>query len=274
MAGPISSFYAQVGINTRLQDLRKVDRYLKLLERKLEKFGKLSGKNIGLRLNTFKVDRKALVKELQSSLDRASRDVTLQITRFSFDQRRLQAAFSRASAGGVLAPRAGGNTYINNRVLGREEWNRREAEKQRLWWERRNALREDEARRAAERASRPRAGNFSYSSMFQGGGVAGSIARYGMGSLPFIGGSYGLMQLNTANQEAISTRLTTQAVLQAQGFTERQGEQAFQWLRNLANLNGFSYMQAAPDYNQFLSNALGAGYGAASLLGGGGKTKL
>lgn len=259
MARPVANFYASLGVNTRIQDIRKVDRYLKLLERKLEKFGKLSGKNIGLRLNTFKVDRKALVKELQSSLDRASRDVTLQITRFSFDQRRLQAAFSRASAGGVLAPRAGGNTYINNRVLGRDEWNRREAEKQRLWRERRNALREDEARRAAERASRPRAGNFSYSSMFQGGGVAGSIARYGMGSLPFIGGSYGLMQLNTANQEAISTRLTTQAVLQAQGFTERQGEQAFQWLKDLGNLNGFSYMQAAPDYNQFLSNSLGAG---------------
>jgi len=96
--------------------------------------------------------------------------------------------------------------------------------------------------------------NFMY-----GGGTAGALARYGVGSVPFIGGAYGLMQLNTANQEAISTRLTTQAVLQSQGYTEQQGEQAFDWLRKLAKLNGFNYMQAAPDYNQFLSNALGAG---------------
>ena len=253
MAGPVASFYAQVGINTRLQDLRKVDRYLKLLERKLERFGKLSGKTMGMRLNSFKVDRKALTKELQSSLDRASRDVTLQITRFSFDQRRLQAAFSRASAGGVLAPRAGGNTYINNKVLGRDEWDRREAEKQRLWWERRNALREDEARRAAERASRPRAGNFSYSSMFHGGGIAGSIARYGMGSLPFIGGAYGLMGLNRGSQELQANAMTLSASLPAEADANKYAE----FLNNLGDRLGKKTSTMTPFFAQMLAGSKG-----------------
>lgn len=97
-------------------------------------------------------------------------------------------------------------------------------------------------------------GNF-----LRAGGAGGAFARYGVGSLPFIGGAYGFSTLNRANQEAITTRLTTQAVLQGQGYTEEQGVEAFDWLRDLGNDIGFSYMDAAQDYNQFLANSLGAG---------------
>lgn len=91
------------------------------------------------------------------------------------------------------------------------------------------------------------------------GGATGAFARYGVGSLPFIGGALGFSSLNRANQEAITTRLTTQAVLQGQGYTEQEGVEAFDWLRNLGNDIGFSYMDASQDYNQFLANSLGAG---------------
>jgi len=226
MAGPISSFYAQVGISTRIQDLRKVDRYLKHVETKLKRFENLFSKNFSLGISSFFVNERSLKRTLGNALDKASKDVVFEVSRFAVNERNLRAAMLRA-----------GRSFAREAVPYQSSLQRPQ-----------QTVRERP--QLADRSGR----NFMY-----GGGTAGALARYGVGSVPFIGGAYGLMQLNTANQEAISTRLTTQAVLQAQGFTEKQGEQAFQWLRNLANLNGFSYMQAAPDYNQFLSNALGAG---------------
>lgn len=90
------------------------------------------------------------------------------------------------------------------------------------------------------------------------GGAAGAFARYGLSSLPLVGGVFGASAMNRANQEAISARLTTQAVVEAQGLTG-QGPAAFDWLRNQGNRIGFSYMDQAQDYNNFLSNSLGAG---------------
>lgn len=227
MAGPISSFYAQVGINTRIQDLRKVDRYLKLVETKLKRFDKLFSKNFSLGISSFFVNERNLKRTLGNALDKASKDVVFEVSRFAVNERNLRAAMLRA-----------GRSFAREAIPYQPSIQRSTATTQR------------ERNQLADKSGR----NFMY-----GGGTAGALARYGFGSVPFLGGAYGLMSLNTANQEAISTRLTTQAVLQAQGMTEQQGREAFSWLRNLANVNGFSYMQAAPDYNQFLSNSLGAG---------------
>lgn len=103
------------------------------------------------------------------------------------------------------------------------------------------------------------AANHSSGNYLRAGGATGAFARYGVGSLPFIGGAYGFSTLNRSNQEAISTRLTTQAVVQSMGLTEEQGVEAFEWLRRLGQDIGFNYMDSAQDYNQFLSNSLGAG---------------
>ena len=228
MAGPISSFYAQVGISTRIQDLRKVDRYLKHVETKLKRFEKLFSKNFSLGISSFFVNERSLKRTLGNALDKASKDVVFEVSRFAVNERNLRAAMLRA-----------GRSFAREAVPYQSSLHR--------------------ANTTVTRHERPQLADRSGRNFMYGGGTAGALARYGVGSVPFIGGAYGLMQLNTANQEAISTRLTTQAVLQSQGYTEQQGEQAFDWLRKLAKLNGFNYMQAAPDYNQFLSNALGAG---------------
>lgn len=226
MAGPIGSFYANVGISTRIQDLHKVDRYLRLLETKLKRFDNLFSKNFSLGISRFFVNERVLKRTLASALDRASRDVVFDVSRFAVNERNLRAAmlragrhFAREAVPYQAGPQTQGSTVRDRAQL-------------------------------ADKSGR----NYMY-----GGGAAGAVARYGFGSMPFIGGAYGLMQLNTANQEAISTRLTTQAVLQSYGMSEEQGNKAFGWLRDLGNRNGFSYMQAAPDYNQFLSNSLGSG---------------
>lgn len=103
--------------------------------------------------------------------------------------------------------------------------------------------------------------SFSRANFLHAGGAGGALARYGLASLPFVGGVYGLGSLNTANQELISGQLTTQAVLAAKGYSTQQGVDANKWLFGLANNVGFNYMEALPDYNQFLSNSLGAGLG-------------
>src|SRR5690606_35678636 len=206
MAGPIGSFYAQIGINTRIQDLRKVDRYLKLVETKLKRFDNLFSRNFSLGISRFFVNEKNLKRTLGNALDKASKDVVFEISRFAVNERNLRAAMLRA-----------GRSFA------------REAIPYQAGTQRQGSTVRERAQ-LADKSGR----NFMY-----GGGTAGALARYGVGSIPFFGGAYGLMSLNAANQEAISSRLTTQAVLQSQGFTEQQGKQAFAWLRNLGNENGF-----------------------------------
>ena len=147
------------------------------------------------------------------------------------------------------------------RVLDNREWDRRQVESQRLWWERRNALREDELNRQRNRVRnypQNRRPDISNSSILGGGGAAGLASRFYMPALALAGGGYGLSSLNRRNQEVISARLTTTAVTEAAGLSG-QGPQAFDWLRNQANRIGFNYMDSAQDYNNFLSNALGSG---------------
>lgn len=124
---------------------------------------------------------------------------------------------------------------------------------------RQNRLTQVTPRRHPQDLMRRTGANHASGNYLRAGGASGAFMRYGVGSLPFIGGAYGFSTLNRANQEAQVTRLTTQAVLQGQGYTEREGVEAFDWLRNLADDIGFSYMDAAQDYNQFLANSLGAG---------------
>jgi tape measure domain-containing protein len=120
------------------------------------------------------------------------------------------------------------------------------------------------ARLAASQRSAPigsgarSASSYGRANYLHAGGAAGAFARYGLSSLPLVGGVFGASAMNRANQEAISARLTTQAVVEAQGLTG-QGPAAFDWLRNQGNRIGFSYMDQAQDYNNFLSNSLGAG---------------
>lgn len=264
MSTPIARYYASLGIQVDKKSVATVDTTLKRIEKKLKDFGKLtkSNLNIKLKISKFDIDQRKLVTEIGDALDVASNKLVLEIKRFDIDKLALQRALKTSNVGASLSGAMGGNTYINNRVLSGSEWDRREAEKQRLWWERRNALREDEQRRAAERAMRPvRPGNYSYnnSSIIGAGGVAGAAARAYMPALALAGGGYGAGWLNRRNQEVVSSQLMTQAVVQQAGGTAEQGMQSFDWLRSQANRVGFNYLDAAPDFNKLISGLTGAG---------------
>lgn len=103
-----------------------------------------------------------------------------------------------------------------------------------------------------------RASSNGHGNLLHAGGAIGAIARYGIAAIPLVGGVYGLNQLNKTNQEAVSARLTTKAVTEAAGL-QGQGGEAFDWLRQQGHRIGFNYLDQAQDYNNYLSNSLGAG---------------
>ena len=261
MTGAIASFYASVGVQTDAASLQRVDKYLATLHQKMEKWQKKFTKSINF--SAFTVNQKNLNTSLGDALDKASKSVRFEISQFVVNDRNLRAALERS---GALLNAGRGTGVVRNAAMLGPGGSR--AQDQILAYNLRKQLSEDRFSQQKEllslkqemynqRMNRGLAG--SNRDFLHAGGVAGGLARYGFQSLPFIGGAMGLAHLNTANQEAQSARLTTQAVVQAQGMTSEDGVKAFDWLRDLANLNGFNYMDATQDYNQFLSNSLGAG---------------
>lgn len=102
MTRPVSSFYAQIGIQTRLQDLRRVDRYLKLLEGKVRKttaaLQKDFSKNFtlpALTVKKFKFDSLALQRGAQTELNRVGRLLELKVSNITLDQGRINRQVSQ-----------------------------------------------------------------------------------------------------------------------------------------------------------------------------------
>lgn len=250
----IAEYYASLGFRVDRREIKKVDNYLKTLENRLRRFNKnILGKHLNIRLNIdkFNVNQKRMNTVLGNALDKASASLVFQISRFNVDQRAMRAALIRA---GRVAGQGG--LPVTTRVTQQGVTSRRPSSYRSPF---------DNARgttidRLAEGTPSTRSpSSYGRANYLHAGGAAGAFMRYGAASIPFVGGIYGMGAMNRANQEQISNRLTAQAVIQGRGGTEAQGKEAFAWLRNLANDVGFNYTDAAPEYNQFLANALGAG---------------
>jgi len=117
MARPVSSFYAQIGIQTRLQDLRRVDRYLKLLEGKVRKSSTILQKDFSknftlpaLTVKKFKFDSLALQRGAQTELNRVGRLLELKVSNITLDQgrinRQVKNVFTRAASAARLNVRS------------------------------------------------------------------------------------------------------------------------------------------------------------------------
>ncbi|PKF46554.1 hypothetical protein, partial [Streptococcus pneumoniae] len=103
MARPVSSFYAQIGIQTRLQDLRRVDRYLKLLEGKVRKTTAALQKDFSktLVLPTLKIKKVQIdntlnaQRSIQTDLNRIGRLTELRIGSVKLDEARINRQVSQ-----------------------------------------------------------------------------------------------------------------------------------------------------------------------------------
>lgn len=114
MTRPVSSFYAQLGIQTRLQDLRRVDRYLKLLEGKVRKTTATLQKDFSktLVLPTLKIKKVQIdntlnaQRSIQTDLNRIGRLTELRIGSVKLDEaritRQVQNVFTRAASAARL----------------------------------------------------------------------------------------------------------------------------------------------------------------------------
>lgn len=222
MAGPISSFYAQVGINTRIQDLRKVDRYLKQVETKLKRFENLFSKNFSLGISSFFVNERSLKRTLGNALDKASKDVVFEVSRFAVNERNLRAAMLRA-----------GRSFAREAVPYQSSLQR--------------------ANTTVTRHERPQLADRSGRNFMYGGGTAGALARYGVGSVPFIGGAYGLMTLNRGSQELQANAMA----LSASAGNEADTKQYTEFLNNLGDRLGKKTSTMTPFFAQMLAGSKG-----------------
>lgn len=118
-----------------------------------------------------------------------------------------------------------------NMEADREKWARRQDERLRK-----------EAARARVSEARIKRGN--YLAM---GGAGGALARYGLASLPFVGGMYGLASLNRANQNLMSTEISSGAIF------GNKADEARDWLKQHSNYVGYNYLETMPIFSQFMA---------------------
>lgn len=247
----IARYFASLGVDVDNSQLRKVDAYLKSVERKMVNFGrrmnKLPSTALNIRIN---VNTTALLASVRNAMKMASNVAVLRISKFTIDQaelrRQVQAAMRglRNAAGNMrlsinldVAVGNGLRNQIRTIVI--------------------NAVRD--AMRGGGGGPGPNPGGGRGHLGNAGAVGAGSLLARSMAPLLALGaGGYGLSQLNQKNQEVISAQLTTMAVTEAAGL-KGQGPEAFEWLRGQGNRIGFNYVDQAQDYNNFLSNSLGAG---------------
>lgn len=219
MSGPIAQYWASLGFRIDRKEIRKVDNELKRIEQRIKKFGKGFSKNLNLKFNvdSFVVDQRKLNISLGNALDKASMSVVFEISRFSVNQRNMQAALLRA--GRAMSP-----------VV-------QQPAKQ--------GVTQQPVQQGRSQASYSRA-NFLHA-----GGSAGALARYGVGSLPFVGGVYGLAQANQIGQELQKNDIALKAVAGADAAKYQE------FLNNLGNRMGMTTRSLQPGFTQYLANAQG-----------------
>lgn len=270
----IAEYYAKIGFQVDSKTIRHLNNYLASIERRMntlqtkmmasfvpqhrpltrsvtKALDEVSNKTV-FNIRNFNLVRKPLREATKLAFDATSERVVFQVSRFIVDRHRLQRALMLASRDFTvnMNPSVRGVTGGGGRgydVTGR-------AELERLRHGQRMEL-----ERLRQQGSLAHRAGFGAAA---GTGLMGAHA----GRLPgLIGGAYlasmiprGIGRINQANQEVISTQLTTQAVVESYGLQD-QGPQAFNWLQRLGNNLGFNYMDQAQDYNSFLANSLGAG---------------
>lgn len=229
----IARYFAEVGVKVDNSQLRKVDKYLKDIEKKFSKYGGKTG-GLGFGISNFTVDQKKLNLVLGNALDISSRVVSFEVSRFTVDQGHLNRMMTSALTNASMVasrsvtlrpnlqpqlqpPRAGPTTLQR------------------------------------ERTAR------SHIAAGAAGGVGGILARSYAPALALGLGGYGLSNLNQRNQQVVSAQLQSQAVVQQAGGTALQGQQSFEFLRSEGNRVGFNYLDASGDYNKLLSGLTGAG---------------
>lgn len=259
MASPVSSFYATVGIQTRVADLRRVDRYLALIEKKMAKMTANLQKSMGnvklppLTVKKVKIDELAAQRAAQTSLNRIGRLLELKVGRVALDEdritRQVQNVFTRASSKARMSVRtiAGSSGGAN------------------VHWPGTGYI----PRNIPHLPSMPSASSFgdAFGGGSMGAGLGGFIPRIGAGGLiagGIVGAGYmGVQQTSQLNNQQVLRESQRIALDVASGADTRQGRddmnKRFLDLTNRLGLNAEKNVDA---YAQAMKQLQGAGLSA------------
>lgn len=136
----------------------------------------------------------------------------------------------------------------DNRIFDADIKRRQQAEDKRRQAEQKLLERKERMERQREERFRKAQSRNSRSNYLSAGGGSAAFMRYGVASLPLIGGMYGLASLNKANQELMSAEMANKATL------GDQGQRSLDWLRNQANTIGFNYLDQLPIFTNFMAS--------------------
>lgn len=225
----IAKYFASLGFDVDTKGLKKVDKALDTLEKKLKKFSGFG--NLSFGIGNFTVDQRKLERTLGNALDMASNRVVFDINKFVVNQAALNQTVGLAMArAGMAHPlRVTPQPTVVPRVV------------------------------PGVVAPTPRTPR-SVTTAAVGGGLIGRglSGLYGPALALGLGG-YGLSALNRRNQQVVSAQLQTSAVVQQAGGTAAQGAESFQYLRSEGQRIGFNYLDASGDYNKLISGLTGSG---------------
>lgn len=199
----VTQYYAKVGISIDNSQLKKVDRYFKLIEAKLSRFHKKNN------ILNFTINIRGLEKKLGDALDTVSRKVAFEVSRFVVNDKNLQAALM--SAGRRVSKNITAGTPAGSSSVA-----------------------------AAKRSNE---------SFIRSSGTVGTIAKYGVASIPFIGGALGMAQLNQANQQMISSNIAAESVLGS------NAKPLLDWLAKRSDYLGVSYADTLPQFTKFMASS-------------------
>lgn len=225
MAGPVARYFATLQFKIDKGQLREIDKTLLNIENKLKAFQRRIGSamKISIKVDSLNIDQKRLEVSAKTALDKASKSTVFEISRFAINDRNLQAALMRAG-----------------RAIG-----------QRVGTGQPQVIQPQPVPQPAQPTPPKQNVVAGRSHYMHAGGAAGAFARYGVQSLPFIGGVYGLGQVNAISQELQANQLALQAVAGSQaGMYE-------QYLNNLGTRMGMTTRQLQPSFTQYLANAQG-----------------
>ena len=286
MSGSIARYYTQIGVQTDMAQLKKVDRYLALVRKKMERFG--AGKTgFGQTKGGFvltpkiKLDYKLAAAQINSQLGHVSRSVVLKINKFKVDtsglERQVRASILRAmrpipvnfTNGAVGGTRQRVSSVVTPPLAPVERTQRRSV-----------APAVVSGGVAAGMGSGGSVGgrNSYYApatrSGFLASTAAGAFGGSGAYRVARLGGAlavpaafgYGSFRAAKANQELQMQPLSHKAVFmglakggQTQEQAEAEGVKSFKWYEGLANELGFDYAANAQDFTGYMANAKGAG---------------
>lgn len=244
----IAKYFASLSLDIDQASIRKVDKTLSQLENKLKKFNGF-GKSFNFLINPT-IDQKKLELVIGTALEVASNRVTFEISRFSVNDRNLQAALlkssrnlgasAQVSKGGGITPLSSAEWTSRRRVT-QEEASIRHLRAVELA----NLRNQGKGSIGAGLGVRPSSGGRGF-----GGIGLGLMGPVGMAGLALAAGGYGMAQANKKNQQIVSAELGNNAVVGA-----TNGPKSFEWLKQQGNELGFNWLEQAPEFTGFLGSA-------------------